>query len=231
MKKRKYKCKNCGKTIIKHTGLCCECYDKKLRKKVLPITLLLILIIPMVNAELINSKVDLNIHCSNSTFLNISYIKYTSDSTYLLNESTSTIDLGNDDYLYSIDSSINNRTGEIEYLYVCDLNGESKGFGNTINITLNNSKWIWITLLVISFLFLFGSFIVDEEILVYLSGIFFLINGMYVMINGMDLLTISELEVKAVSYSFIGLGLLFTIGAYIFNGFYKGKKDEEDEEY
>jgi len=197
-------------------------------KKIYILFAMILLSLTFVSAEKINTPIDLNIHCSNSTYLNISYIKYTDNSYYILNKTTSTNSLGNGDYKYTINQSLNNRTGNIEYTYICDLNGQQNGFGNIINISLNNSKWIWITLMIIAFLFLFGSFIIDEEILIYLSGLFFLINGIYIMINGMDILTISDLTTKLVSFSFIGLGMLFTLGAYVFNKFSNSRETEDE---
>lgn len=200
----------------------------KLHMWCLVLVAVMVFVLPLVSAEKINTPIDINIHCSNSTYLNISYIKYTSDSYYILNKTTSSVNLGNGDYRYTINQNLNNRTGDIEYTYVCDINGVQNGFGNIINVSLYNSAWIWITLTVIAFLFLFGSFIVDEELLIYLSGIFFLGDGIYIMIYGIDVLSVSDLSTKIITYSFIGIGLLFTLGAYVFNKFSNSRELEEE---
>ena len=183
-----------------------------------------------VNAEQINQQIYINVQCSNSTYANITYIKYTSDSFFILNQTTSMNKLSTDNYRYLINKSLNNRTGEIEYGYQCDLNGIQISAGNKIMISQPSSYWIWLTLTILALIFLLFSIMTDEETFVYISGIFFLITGIYIMLNGLDILSIRDLYVKVISYIFIGLGILFTIGAYTFNRFSNSAKDYYEDE-
>jgi hypothetical protein len=79
-------------------------------------------------------------------------------------------------------------------------------------------------LLGLASLFFIATLVVNEEFFVYISGVLFLISGLYIMMYGIDI--INDDWSRAISFVTIGLGLLFTVGAYIFNS-YENKEEEE----
>lgn len=192
--------------------------------------IVIIFSIVFVNAQIeslgtvrLNQCISLKQSCGNCTYSNITAITYPNKTTinvsYVMTKQ---------DTMYYYTFCDNNQQGEFIVDGKSDVNGVVKAWAYDYTVQ-TGSPWIWITLIVIAFLFLFGSFIVDEEIILYLSGIFFLITGIYVMINGLDLMNIKDLYVKTVAYAFIGIGLLFTVGAYTFNRF-NGDSDRYDDE-
>lgn len=191
--------------------------------------LLMLLIIPIVSSQEITIPdqrlgVRFNIiqNCLNSTYSNLTTVYYPNMSI-ALNGSLS-MNKSNYDYSYPFTPIV---LGKYSVYGLCNENGVLTQWQYSFKVK-NSSEWIWITLLVIAFLFLILSILVNEEIFVYLSGLFFLINGINIMINGIDIFSISDLNIKLLSYSFIGLGILLTVGAYIFN-LYTSEKDDEEE--
>lgn len=105
-----------------------------------------------------------------------------------------------------------------------DLEGIATGFNSLYFEVKNSNNFIFYTLIGLAILFFVSTLFVSEEFFVYISGVLFLVSGIYVMINGIDV--VNDLYSRAISYICIGLGMLFTIGAYIFNSY-----NREEEEY
>lgn len=124
-------------------------------------------------------------------------------------------------------SSIIKETGK----YAGTLNCENSGgefLSSSFTLEIKPAGNIWFTMIIfgLAIVFLICTLFVSEEVFVYLSGVCFLIGGIYVMINGLD--TIYDWASRSVAYVTLGLGLLFTVGAYIYNGYNKGAYEEDD---
>jgi len=87
------------------------------------------------------------------------------------------------------------------------------------------SMFYIILITALAVIFLIATLFVDEEFFVYLSGVLFLIGGIYLMINGLDVL--NDINTRYLAYIYLGIGILFTVGAYIYNGYSKSKGEEE----
>jgi hypothetical protein len=84
-----------------------------------------------------------------------------------------------------------------------------------------------IFLYILAIIFFISTLFVDEEFFVYISGVLFLVGGIYIMINGLG--ETYGLYSRTIAYVSIGIGFLFTVGAYIFNS-YSGRKAEQEED-
>lgn len=92
----------------------------------------------------------------------------------------------------------------------------------------NFNYWFIILGTALAILFLIFSIFTPEEFFVYISGIFFLIEGIYIMINGFSL--VNDANTRMFAFIYLGIGILFTVGAYVFN-LYSNSNNEEEEEY
>lgn len=100
-------------------------------------------------------------------------------------------------------------------------------YSNTEEIEIKSTSLTFLIFIyVLALIFFISTLIVDEEFLVYISGILFLVGGIYIMINGLE--DINDLYSRVISFVSIGIGMLFTIGAYVFNS-YSGRKEDEIE--
>lgn len=114
--------------------------------------------ITLVHAEKVNTNISIDFSCSNSTYGNISYIKNTVTSSYLINTETATTK-NNNHYNYTLRDTLNNNIGILEIVYHCDVNGIDTSSGYTINITGNGKpepEGIIVVLFTIAFLILVG---------------------------------------------------------------------------
>lgn len=124
--------------------------------------------------------------------------------------------------------SLINETGKYSVLSWCNSTTEG-GFiqySFDVNNTGSNGSMFFLILIIsIAIIFFLATLFVNEEFFVYISGVLFLVGGIYLMINGIDIM--NDWYTRTISYVFIGIGFLFTIGAYIFNSYYKKGEDEE----
>jgi len=97
--------------------------------------LFLLLLIHGVSAERVDTDLSLTVQCTNSTYANLTYAKYVSDSMYLISSEKQMTKNGIF-YNYTLTSSLNNKSGTIEYGYRCDVNGEEQSSGNRIFVSL-----------------------------------------------------------------------------------------------
>ncbi len=86
------------------------------------------------------------------------------------------------------------------------------------------SMFFLILLTSIAMIFFIASLFVPEEFFVYISGVSFLIGGIYLMTNGIDVL--NDTNTRYLAFIYLGVGLLFTLGAYIYN-LYSNDSEEE----
>jgi hypothetical protein len=137
----------------------------------------------------------------------------------------------NFDYGFDV-AGANFTVGEYYYTVQCN-NSALGGFHSAvIEVTSTGLDISWMMLLILyafAIIFMFASIITDEEFLLYISGIMFLVAGIYIMINGIDYFS-NDLYTKSIAYISLGLGMLFTLGSYVFNKFsLRGEKEEEIE--
>ena len=201
--------------------------------KILMIVILgFFLFLPVINAEKVNNAISIDVSCSNSTYANISYIKYKSDSYYIVNSEKQMTKNGNW-YNYSIDSSLNNRTEDIEYSYHCDVNGIDVSAGDIIKITstgLNGTMFLIILSTILAFAFLIISLFGNTEFFLFVSGCLFLVDGMFIMIFGLN--DILNFYTRTIAFISIGVGLLLALGSYLDSeGFGTNTSSETGDDY
>ena len=195
-------------------------------KKLLIIFALMTISLSLVNASEFptinqNNNFTLTITSNNATSCNLSSINYP-DGTISIYNIPLTKD-GKTFYL-TILSSNYSQTGNICHNVICTdgLNYETGSICRTIT---NSNSTYFIILLALASLFFISSLFVNEEFFVYISGVLFVIAGIYTMINGID--TINDWYSRAIAYVCLGIGFLFTIGAYIYNSYNKYSSEEE----
>lgn len=87
------------------------------------------------------------------------------------------------------------------------------------------SNFFIILITALAVIFFIASLFVPEEFFVYISGVCFLIGGIYLMSNGLDVL--NDTNTRYLAFIYLGIGLLFSLGAYIYNLY----EDNTDDEY
>ena len=109
-----------------------------------------------------------------------------------------------------------------------DLEGTDTGFNilwfEVTSTGEGASMFFLILLTSIAFIFFIASLFVAEEFFVYISGICFLIGGVYLMMNGLNVL--NDTNTRYLAFIYLGIGMLFSIGAYIYN-LYSNREEEE----
>jgi len=109
-----------------------------------------------------------------------------------------------------------------------DLEGTDTGFSilwfDVTSTGAGASMFFLILLTSIAFIFFIASLFVAEEFFVYISGICFLIGGVYLMMNGLNIL--NDTNTRYLAFIYLGIGMLFSIGAYIYN-LYSNREEEE----
>lgn len=159
--------------------------------------------------------------CANSTYSNISSVYIEGNQTFIISNETVMSQTSDNNYGYSF--SNNSLMGKYRIIGHCDLDGVDTQWSTFYEIR-NTSLTYLIILLALATLFFIASLVINEEIFVYLAGVLFLVAGIYTMINGIDV--VNDWYSRAVSYVLLGIGILFTVGAYIYNS-YEPKSEEE----
>jgi hypothetical protein len=167
--------------------------------------------------------INVNQLCVNSTYANITSAFIDGKNVQIINSTTEMIKSG-DMYSYVYENT--NVSGNYYFYGVCDENGVVTPWGLSYLVKSNSIVFL-IVLLSLAVIFFISTLIVSEEFLVYISGVFFLLSGMYIMINGIDI--VNDMYSRGIAIGLLGIGMLFTIGAYIFNTNYKNNSDAEEE--
>lgn len=124
--------------------------------------------------------------------------------------------------------------GQYAYVFQCNNSLIGGFYAHDFTVTQSGATnnyfnlFPLILLLVMAFVFLGATLVVDEPIFVYVSGVLFLIVGIYTMINGIGDYDIKNIVVKTISFVSLGLGVLLTIGAYIYNSYSSRSETEEE---
>lgn len=168
-----------------------------------------------------HTNFTLTLTSNNASSCNLSNIDYSGGNSIIYN-----IPLSQDGRTFytTILSSNYSELGDVCHNIVCtdNLTFETGSICRTIK---NSNMTYFLILLSLASLFFIASLFVNEEFFVYISGVLFLIAGIYTMINGIDI--VNDWYSRAIAYICIGLGFLFTIGAYVYNSYDKWKDNEE----
>lgn len=159
-----------------------------------------------------NTNFTINQPCASATYMTLSTIKYPDDTIKLINYNMTYAGAGSFQYNFTDTSQL----GEYHVCFITD--GCEIDACTIFEVTStggNSSMFLIILLTCIGTIFFIASLVTPEEFFVYISGLCFLICGIYLMINGVNVM--NDVNTRYVSYIYLGIGLLFTLGAYIYN--------------
>ena len=169
-----------------------------------------------------NTNFTLSITSNNATSCNLSNIDYSNGINIIYNR-----ELTQDGRMFYTTLTEGNYSnlGDVCHNIIC-TDGTNYETGSVCRTIKNSNLTFFIILLSLASLFFIATLFVNEEFFVYISGVLFLIAGVYTMINGIDI--INNWYSRAISYVCIGLGFIFTIGAYLYNSYSKYHGEEYD---
>jgi hypothetical protein len=168
------------------------------------------------------TNITLRQTCDSCTYVTLGSIVYPNSSSLLIDKNMTKVGF---DYSYFYTTDVN---GEYYYNVFGDKNGDLAT--ETFCFQVGDQFGYWIILIgtALAIIFLICSLFVPEEFFVYISGVFFLIEGIYIMINGFAL--VNNTNTRMFAYIYLGIGILFTVGAYIFNLYSEGNENSNSEE-
>lgn len=161
--------------------------------------------------------------CEDATYVTISSISFPNSTIAVSNLNMTSSGSGEYHYNFSTTSSL----GRYDIRGIS--NGCDKTFATYFDVTSSggNGLTFWIILIFsFAFIFLILSAIIKEELFVYISGICFLVAGVIIMIYGIDVL--NDWTTRAIAFISLGLGFIFSIGAYIYNSYSNSNSSEEE---
>lgn len=207
---------------------------KGIRLGALICIVLSIIMIGMVSAETetykVNEEINLILTCttnnaipSASATMNLT-VAYPNGTIFL--NAVQANQLGSGIFNYTITFPI---IGNYHPTLLCvdgsNSNSDSSGTYIITSTGQDGSMFYIILITSLAIIFLIVTLFVDEEFFVYISGVLFLVGGIYLMINGLDVL--NDTNTRYLSYIYLGIGMLFTLGAYIYNHYSRGESEEE----
>lgn len=160
--------------------------------------------------------------CSDATYINISSISNPKSQVMVSNIEMASA--GSGEYYYEFTNTTEN--GRYDVRGISDGCEEEFAVYLYVNSTGNESGSMFYIILLTSLavIFLLASLFVNEEFFVYVSGVLFLVGGIFLMVYGLD--SINDTNTRYLAFVYLGIGILFSIGAYIYNLYSK-----EEEEY
>lgn len=158
--------------------------------------------------------------CATCSYVNISSVSFPNSSVAVSNSEMT--NAGDGEFYYDFCST--NNLGRYDVRGKGDLDGVETSFATYFTIKSNILIWL-IIIYCFAFIFLILSTYVNEELFVYISGISFLLAGVVIMINGIDI--VNDWTTRAIAFISLGLGMLFSLGAYIYNSFRNSDYEEE----
>jgi len=159
--------------------------------------------------------------CGSCSYINIS-VSYPNSTLAVDNQEMTSLGGG----LYTYEFCDTNDLGRYDYPTCGDIEGEHTCNSEAPYFEVKNSNsFIFFILIGLAILFFIATLFVNEEFFVYISGVLWILSGIYLMINGIDI--ISDWYSRGVAYVCIGIGFLFTIGAYVYNSYNKWRDNEE----
>ena len=170
----------------------------------------------------LGETINLRQTCPSCTYVNLSSMTIPPNSTMIYyNEEMTKNGI---EYTYDFTPQLNGN-----YFYV--VHGDKDGIdeSETFCFSVGDEFGYWFILIgsLLAIIFFIASLVTPEEFFVYISGVLFLIEGIYIMINGFYL--VNDVNTRMISFVYLGIGLLFTIGAYIYNSYNLENKNEEEE--
>jgi len=204
-----------------------------MKKELMFIICLALMLVPMVSAVNIGTSklgtyAEITNYCASNTctYANLSSVKYPISGRMVYINEPMTKNGTNFNYTF------NNITEIGDYTFVTCSNPDGVEWCESDTFTVSStggagSLTFIIIISALAFIFFIASLFVPEEFFVYISGICFVIGGVYLMINGIDVLNDTNTRYLAIVY--LGIGLLFTLGAYIYN-LYSDKSEYEEED-
>jgi len=200
-------------------------------KKIIFTLALLFLIVPLINAAdslgtfKQNQEMQITNFCASAdcTFANLTSIKTPNGSITHLN---SLMTKTENEFNYSYTPT---ELGTYVFKTCSNPEGEDYCESDTFEVTSTGeggSMFFLILITSIAVIFLIASLFAPEEFFVYISGSCFLIGGIYLMINGIDVL--NNTNTRYLAFIYLGIGLLFSLGAYIYN-LWSYEKDSYEE--
>ena len=202
-----------------------------MRNKLIPIFICMVLVIGMVSAyDSHKQSTDLNYveEVANADSCVLSSINYPDGTTNFIN---TTMQKDEFNFNYTILKGNFSQLGDTCIKITCyDASAtpeyESGGKCWVVTTTGTGGSMLFIILiLALAIVFFISTLFVHEEFFVYISGVLFVVAGVYLMIFGLN--TLNDWTTRALAYVSIGVGMLFTLGAYIYNSY--SKHDEYDE--
>jgi hypothetical protein len=172
-----------------------------------------------------NDCITLPQECASCSYVTLTSIQYPNMSRSYIN--TAMTEQGTS-YNYSFcDTS---QLGKYIYCVVGDVDGTDTVACKDFEITATGgdkggSMFFLIIITSLAVVFLIATLFVNEEFFVYICGVLFLIGGVYLMINGLDVL--NDVNTRYLAYVYLGIGMLFTLGAYIYNSYSRRYEEEE----
>jgi len=169
-----------------------------------------------------NNNIQLPQECASCSYVNITSIQYPDMTREFINT-----EMTKQGTSFNYTFSTTDQLGTYTYCFLGDVDGIDTVGCKDFQITSTGSKGSMFYIILITALaviFLLTTLFVDEEFFVYISGVLWLVGGIYLMINGLDIM--NDVNTRYLSYVYIGLGMLFTIGAYVYNSYSKYREDE-----
>jgi hypothetical protein len=172
---------------------------------------------PSLSEQKPNTCIDLPQTCSNCSFINITTVQYPNGSIINLNKAMTKITSSS----YKYNFCLNNQLGS----YFVNTYSDDAIVNAQYEVPVTSSMFFVILILTLAIIFFIATLIVDEEFFVYISGVLFIVSGIYILINGFS--NMSDMYTRAIAYVCLGLGFIFTIGAYVYNS-YSGRTESDD---
>jgi hypothetical protein len=201
----------------------------KMMNKIYLILFLGIILMNSVNAEVesmgyvkMGNCIQLLQSAVNSTYSNITTISLPNKTEILsLNKA-----MTKDGTVYNYSFCSTSQAGQYIVNGITDIDGVTTNWAYDFNVRSDTNLTLLIILISLAVIFFIATLIVNEEFFVYISGVLFLVSGTYIMINGIDI--VNDWYSRAISYVLIGIGFLFTLGAYIYNTNFKQDEDKDE---
>lgn len=169
--------------------------------------------------------INLYQYCDDCTYVNLTTIKYangTIDTSF-----NDAMNKSDQDFTYNFCGT--QSIGDYYFINCGDKNGgyACEQIDFHVSSTGGEGSQFWLILITcLAVIFFIASLIAPEEFFVYISGVLWLLGGIFLMVSGIDVL--NDQNTRNLAYVYIGIGILFTVGAYIYNWIYENKGEPEE---
>ncbi len=167
------------------------------------------------------SNINLMQTCDACTYVTLNSINYPNSTIVYINTNMTQSGVN---YNYTFNTNVN---GDYYYTVFGDKNGLISSEVFCFRVGDEFGYWFILIGTILAIIFFIASLTTPEEFFVYISGVLFLIEGIYIMINGFSL--VNDVNTRMIAIVYLGIGLLFTLGAYIYDWVSNSNKEEEEE--